>query len=456
MILQKFYIPFQNFISKGHSRSVKAKKNVIGSFLIKGANLAISFIMVPMVLGYLNPTKYGIWMTVSSIIHYFGFLDIGLGHGLRNRFAESKARDDNLVVKTYVSTTYALLLIIITVIYLCYLIANRFINWSVIFNTSEDLNTELNLLFFIVFSFFCIRFVVQIITTILIADQRPALSALIKLIAQSISAIIIFILTLTTSGSLIYISLAYSATPVLIMIIASFYFFIKDYKEYIPSVKFIQFGHSKKLMNLGIKFFIIQIAVIIMFSTDNLIVTQLYGPDQVTPYSIAYKYFNFIGMTFTIIVTPFWSAFTEAWVKKDYGWIKRIIQKLKRIWLLYLVLGIAMISLAKFIYALWVGKDIIIPFSLTLAMGLYFLARAYGGIYVNFLNGTGKVKLQFYTAFFSAILNIPLSIFLAKTLNFGLAGIILATFICISYGPFIAPIQYRKIMNGTAKGIWNK
>lgn len=446
----------KKILSEGHDRSVKAKKNVFGSFLIKGANLTISFIMVPLVLGYLNPTKYGIWMTVSSIIHYFGFLDVGLGHGLRNKFAESKAKGDDSVAKTYVSTTYALLLIIISVIYLCYLAANRFINWSVIFNTSEDLNSELNLLFFIVFSFFCIRFVVQIISTILTADQRPALSALIKLIAQLISAIIIFILTLTTSGSLIYISMVYSATPVLIMIIASIYFYLKDYKEYIPSVRFVQFRYTKKLMNLGIKFFIIQIAVIVMFSTDNLIVTQLYGPEQVTPYSIAYKYFNLIGMTFTILVTPFWSAFTEAWVKKDFNWIERIVKKLRKIWVLYLLLGIAMVSLAKFIYALWVGKDITIPFSLTLAMGVYFLARAYGGIYVNFLNGTGKVKLQFYTAFISAIINIPLSVFFAKTLNLGLAGIILATFVCISYGPFVAPIQYRKIMNGTAKGIWNK
>ena len=71
-----------------------------------------------------------------------------------------------------------------------------------------------------------------------------------------------------------------------------------------------------------------QIAAVVVFTTDNLIITQLFGPAQVAPYSIALKYFNIAQMGFSIIITPFWSAFTEAYTKNDYAWIKNNIKRL--------------------------------------------------------------------------------------------------------------------------------
>ena len=87
---------FINFLGldKGHERTVKAKKNIVASFVIKGLNIAIGLILVPLTINYLNPTKYGIWITLSSVIGWFSFFDIGLGNGLRNRFAEAIAVGD--------------------------------------------------------------------------------------------------------------------------------------------------------------------------------------------------------------------------------------------------------------------------------------------------------------------------------------------------------------------------
>ena len=73
-----------------------------------------------------------------------------------------------------------------------------------------------------------------------------------------------------------------------------------------------------------------------------------------------------------------------------------------------------------------------------------------------FVSGVSKVKLQMWTSVIGGVINIPLSIFLAKTVGLGTAGVIIASIVSLSYGPLIAPIQYKKILNGTAKGIWNK
>jgi Na+-driven multidrug efflux pump len=64
--------------------------------------------------------------------------------------------------------------------------------------------------------------------------------------------------------------------------------------------------------------------------------------------------------------------------------------------------------------------------------------------------------LQFYYSIIAALINIPLSIFLAKQMKMGITGVITATIICIGLASVWAPIQYKKIINGTAKGIWNK
>ncbi|NJK98268.1 MAG: oligosaccharide flippase family protein [Bacteroidales bacterium] len=318
------------------------------------------------------------------------------------------------------------------------------------------MNHELGMLAFIVFSCFCLRFVVEIITTILIADQKPAISAFIKLIAQALSALVIVIQTKVTQGSLLYIGATYSTVPVFVAFVASIYLYRSKYKDFTPRIKHVQLKYAKNLMNIGIKFFVIQIAVVVMFTTDSMIITQLFGPEQVTVYSIAYKYFSVISMTFALITSPLWSAYTEAWVKKDIVWIHNTIKKLKKIWFMYLILGICMVVFSHLLFRLWVGEKMVIPFKLILFMALYVIVGAYGAIYVNFINGTGKIQLQFYTAFFAAVLNIPLSVFFAKTLHLGPAGVILATLFCISYGPLIGPIQYKKIITGNAKGIWNK
>ena len=81
------------------------------------------------------------------------------------------------------------------------------------------------------------------------------------------------------------------------------------------------------MMNLGVKFFFIQITTIVMFASGNFIITQLYGPAEVTPYNISYRLFAATVTVFTIIIAPFWSAYTEAITMKDFTWIKKVLKK---------------------------------------------------------------------------------------------------------------------------------
>jgi O-antigen/teichoic acid export membrane protein len=84
-ILDKIKVTFLS----GHERSVRANKNIALSFFLKVLNVAIQFLFVPILLGYLSPIKYGVWVTIGSVINWLYFFDVGLGNGLRNRLAEA-------------------------------------------------------------------------------------------------------------------------------------------------------------------------------------------------------------------------------------------------------------------------------------------------------------------------------------------------------------------------------
>jgi O-antigen/teichoic acid export membrane protein len=101
--------------------------------------------------------------------------------------------------------------------------------------------------------------------------------------------IIIFILTKTTSGNLIYLGAAFSFTPVLVLLISSIWFYSHEYRKFSPSIKFVRFRYARNLMSLGIKFFIIQIAAVVLYQTSNIIFAQLFGPEQVTPYNVSWN-----------------------------------------------------------------------------------------------------------------------------------------------------------------------
>lgn len=443
-----------NFFSKGHPRSLLAKKNIIASFIIKGVSIAISIVLVPLTINYINTSRYGIWLTLSSIVVWLSFFDIGFGYGLRNKFAEALAENKEELARVYVSTTYAILSIIIAFVLLLFFIVNPFLNWATILNSTPELAGELSILAVIVFVFFCLRFIFQLLTTVLAANQEPAKGSFLELLGSIFSLVLIFILTKTTKGNLIYLGTVLSLTPVLVLILSSFWFYSTGYKRFAPSIKFVKFTYARDLMTLGLKFFIIQIAALVLFNTDNIIIIHLFGSKDVTTYNVAFKLFSIITMGFNIIATPLWSAFTEAYAKKDLQWIRTTIKTLEKTWLLLTILTIITLFISPWVFKLWLGNKVQVPFILSLVMSGYVIVSTWQTMHVFFLNGIGKVKLQLYLVIFSSLINIPLAIFLGR--KYGLVGITITSTLLFTIMGILFSIQTRKILNNTATKIWNE
>ncbi|MCA1761491.1 MAG: hypothetical protein LC664_00625 [Flavobacteriales bacterium] len=190
--------------------------------------------------------------------------------------------------------------------------------------------------------------------------------------------------------------------------------------------------------------------------TDNLIITHVLGPEEVPAYNIAYRYFNLTAVVFALVTTPFWSAFTEAYVKKDMVWIKKVVKRLLLLWALVSAVAVAMFFAAPLVYTFWIGDALEIPRVLNFFMMVWVIISTFLSIFGTFLSGLGKLKISLFYAVFIAVVNIPLSIFLAGFPALGSAGVILATLIGMSFRLLFQPAQTLKIIRGTATGIWNR
>jgi O-antigen/teichoic acid export membrane protein len=444
-------------IIKGHDRSVKAKKNIIASFFIKGISIAISLVIVPLTINYINPSRYGIWLTLSSIVGWFSFFDIGLSQGLRNKFAEARANGDDTLAQVYVSTTYAILAMIFFTVWIIFLIINHFLNWAHILNISENMQSEVSTLAVIVFSYFCLRFVFKIITTLILADQEPAKSSFIDVLGQIVALIFIVVLVKTTEGSLIKLGTALCISPLLVLIGANVFFFNGKFKPYRPSLSKIKISYAKGLLNLGLVFFIIQVAGIIQYQTANIIIAKNFGTTEVTSYNIVFKYFGILNMVFVIFLTPFWSASTEAYLKKDTQWIKNGIKKYTQLNILLVIIGCIMLVFSDTFFRLWLGKGTVtINFYLSLFGLLYFSLTIFAGKYVYFLNGINALRIQFLACIVSPVIFVAISILLIKYYHMGVYSLFIASIIANFNGYILSPLQYYMVIEKNKKGIWVK
>ena len=240
--------------------------------------------------------------------------------------------------------------------------------------------------------------------------------------------------------------------PVIVLIIASFVLYRRKLRLISPSISSINKVYIKELWGLGSKFFFMQIQVIVLYQCTNFLISNISGPESVTSYNIAYKYLGVAMMIYTIILSPLWPAFTDAFVRKDYSWMKNVYRKMTLIYVISVVILLFMILVAPYVYDLWIGKKANVSWGMTLAVAIYMMIHSWDTLQVQLINGIGTIKLQTYVTFIGLILHIPLSVFLGKYI--GDIGVVCSMILINILYSLIFTIQIRKILNKKASGIW--
>lgn len=445
----------KQYILNGDSRSNLIRKNIIFSFAIKVWSALVQLLMVPLTLHCLGVYENGLWLTISSLLIWIDNLDIGLANGLRNKLAEHLALGEKKEAQKTVSSTFYMLVLLVVPIILFINLWIFCVDTYQFFNVDSNIVSNLNTILHVSALLVCTTFIFKFIGNFYMALQLPAVSNALNTLGQTIALLGTFVLFVTGVHSLFCIALINTISPLIVYVAAYPITFYKKYPDLCPHVKMVSKNSMKSLATTGIKFFVLQIAGVVLFMSTNLLISRFFSPEMVTPYQIAYRYFMVLQLIFLIICAPYWTATTDAYKKNDFEWIKQSNKLLDKMMIGLFIIAAFMIALAHPIYALWIGDANVVSMPMTIIVAIYVMILVASMRYSYILNGFGALRLQLYMTIIAAALYIPLATLVCSYKN-NLYYLLLVMCAVNIPGLLVNIIQYYKIVNHKAEGIWLK
>ncbi len=441
--------------SVSSQRSSLLQKNILASFIIKGWSALIVLLLVPATLHCLGDYKNGIWLTISSLLLWIDNMDIGLGNGLRNKIAEYMAHGEHERTRSLISSTFAMLTCIIIPVLLILLLLIIVSDPYTVFNATPSKVVHLDQVLMVTVTLVCTSFIFKLIGNFYMGMQLPAVSNLLIALGQTLALIGTYILLYSGCHSMMLIALVNTAAPLLVYMLAYPYTFFYKYPYLRPSFKLINFKEARAVINMGVQFFIMQISSVILFMTSNLLISNLFTPALVTPYQITYRYFSIMLVAFTVICMPFWNATTDAYERGDIQWIRNATRKLRLMIICMIVCMVMMVVVSPWVYSVWIGNDVTIDIRMSIVMATYIFILIYSMRYSYFINGIGKLRLQLIFTTVAAVIFIPLA-YLTTQWTHSIIWFMIVMCLVNIPGLIVNRIQFYKLINGKANGIWMK
>lgn len=416
-----------------------------GTVIYKVLALAASFLIVPIMLNYLGVELYGVWSTLLSIIMWIVYFDLGIGNGMRNKVGVSLAKNKTTLARKYISTAYIVLSIFSFTMFCLFLFVKDFVDWQTVFNTVQLSSNALGDTVTIVLFFILLHFVLSLAIQIYFSIHKSEMSVFYQFFFNWLVLATTTFLYFYTETNMLLLAAAYGISMLIAILCVSYLLFNK-HKKLIPSFYYFDKTKIKSLFGVGSQFFIIQLSLLIILSTDKIIITQLFGPAEVSYYDILFKLFTIILILHNLIMSPMWSSFTDAYTKNDIRWIKKTLKNLNYLMLPFIILVAALIITAPYIISMWIGKEFNTNQTLIYGMGMFSIFMIWNNIYGNFSNGISRMKVQLISYLVGAVINIPLSIFFGKYIFEGVEGVIFASIVSLSIFSFAGPIFTHKVV----------
>ena len=398
-------------------------KNSILSAGYKIVSAILSLISASLLLNCLGEEKYGVWVTILSLISWIYYCDLGIGNGLRNKLASALAVDNINASKKNLGTAYTLIGFISIIVFLAVLV-----------------------LLYIFFA--CTNFIMSLANNVLFAVQKASLVNLFSCLSQLIFVILLGIYAATGINTILFMALGEGIAQLLKNVVETIFVFRK-FPELQFSIHDYDKEYTRGILSFGIQMFLVQIAALILNSTDNIVITKLFNASAVTPYNFCYKYFNMIQMMYVALITPLMSAYTAAYTLKDKNWIVKSIKKNIQLFIVFATGSFIAALIFKPFTLVWLQKDLNFDLRLIICTFIYFVLLMYSHIFSTFLTGISCIKETTVATMIGTIINIPVSVFLAKNMEMGVAGVILGSavslLVIVIVAPYVAFRELRRI-----------
>ena len=405
-------------------------KNALFSIGFKGAEYLLSFFTAPLMLSCLGVSKYGVFTSALSIVSWIYYFDFGIGSGLRNKVTESLVNKDYETAKKSTTVAYVIVSIIAIIAFLGVLIFSLFFNMDKLLNAQLK-DENLNFILVIAFVLACINFVLSLATNLLYAIQQTALVSGLGIVSKVLMVLALVLFNKFGITAMLYVVVLEGSVQLVKNILATILVMKKD-NNLVPNFKKIDFKYSNGILGFGIQIFVMQISALVLNATDNIIIMKLFSSADVTPYSMCHKYFNIINAFFVAATGPLWTAYTTAYALKDVDYIKKTLKKALKFYLLTFIAIIVSIFIFKPFMKIYLNQELEFQPGLIICVALYYAVLIFSHNFSAFVHGISKVKYTTIASVISAVINVPISVFLARNCNMGLNGVILGSIVALA------------------------
>ncbi|MFR1517247.1 MAG: lipopolysaccharide biosynthesis protein [Clostridia bacterium] len=435
-----------NYFKKLNGKIKDTEKSAIINMCLKPVSTVLSLIYTPLLLSYLGTEKYGLWATLLSIISWVNYFDVGIGNGLRNLLSKKLSEEKEREAQSAVSTAYIVLSIISCIILLILILLTFTLDWNNIFSTNIDMRPAL----WISFVFICINFILALSNTILYALQMAERVSIRNCFVQLANILGLLLIRSVTRENLVAMAILFGATSTVVYIGNTIQIIRK--KPFLrPRARYFDKTKIKMICNTGIKFFVIQIMCLMLFTVDNLLITHYLGSAAATPFSIANKVFYTAYTFLAAFLVPYWSRTTVALARREISWVKKSIKKVSLLCCLFVIGYFILFLFFKPLVQIWLQKNLLYPKGLILVMFIFYTLYSVLAVECQFINGSGKINIQLIIYLIIGIANIPLSIYLGVYKNLGVVGIRLATTILVLAADIVLGLNLKNIIKRLEK-----
>lgn len=349
-------------VEVSRSRWRRALITTLTNFGARGLSILTGLVSVPLTLGYLGAERYGVWMTISSVVVLLVFADLGLGSGVVNAVSQSDGADDRQQAAEVVSSAFFMLSGVAVVIATLFSTLSRLVSWGAVFNvTSPVARLELQPTMAVIVGCFVVSLPFGVVQRVQVGYQEGYRNNLWEMCGSILGLGGMFIAIYCKAG-LPWLVLSIAGAKPLALCCNFINQFCRVRPWLRPRWALVSWFTSRKLMRVGLIFCGLTVAALLGTSTDNLVVAHFCGSAAVAKYDVVYK-LSSLTLLIQYFTTPLWPAFSEAHTRGDAIWLRSAFRRTTGIAaLLATTMCLTLLLLGRDIVGLWVGPAMVPSF----------------------------------------------------------------------------------------------
>jgi O-antigen/teichoic acid export membrane protein len=392
----------------------------------KGVVIAANALSIPIAIRYLGGEKFGIWTIISTTLTMLLVLDLGVANSLTNFISEAYARNDRKHASQYSTTALLIMVVVAVLIGVTGTLVFPYLDWYALFKLSARSEVpEVARSVAVAFLIFLIDLPSRLATKILGGYQELRTASLFTTVG-GVGNLVAIVVVVKLRGSLAAMVAGASAALVGSDLICLLWLICFSKPWLVPRIEHLNRRAAARMMRQGLEFFIIQIAGLVVFNSDNLVITHYLGPAEVARYSVAWRLVGYAAVLQTLITPALWPAFSEAFDRGDLVWVRAAFRRIMAVTVsVAIVMAIGFALFGRSAIRIWATEAAVPSQTLILLMGLWVVISTYMNNTATVLASRGRTRVQAWCSVAAAALNLALSIWLVQWV--GTTGVILGT-----------------------------